>query len=304
MVPPRPAAARPHADGPRPDHGRPRGRGARLHPIVLPALLLASRFFVMGDGTLSLVNAHTDDRATVHYRRKDGSYAADELARLRHVVRSQGDAHEIDVSLRLVEILSWLEHTAGGKPLVVLSGYRSPDYNQGLKAQGRAVAGGSLHTEGLATDLAFPRDQLPRLWHRVRDLDCCGAGYYAKEGFLHVDVGRPRFWEATTSRVDENLSAGNARVFARTEFDRYAAGEGVVVTLHAATVPPVLVRREARLGGESVRVGSEVPERGGCYEVRGPGARVKVVGVPGVGRAPDVLSACEPRGGRAAEGGG
>ena len=139
---------------------------------MLPALLLASRFFVMGDGTLSLVNAHTDDRATVHYRRKDGTYAADELARLRHVVRSQGDAREIDVSLRLVEVLSWLEHAAGGKPLVVLSGYRSPDYNQGLKAQGKAVAGGSLHTEGLATDLAFPRDQLPRLWHRVRDLDC------------------------------------------------------------------------------------------------------------------------------------
>src|SRR5438477_335882 len=215
--------------------GRPRGRGARLHQIVLPALLLASRFFVMGDGTLSLVNAHTDDRATVHYRRKDGSYAADELARLRHVVRSQGDAREIDVPLRLVEVLAWLQHTAGGKPLVVLSGYRSPDYNQDLKAQGRAVAGGSLHTEGLAADLAFPRTDLPRLWHRVRDLDCCGAGYYAKEGFLHVDVGRPRFWEATTSRVDENLSAGNARMFARTEFDRYATGAGVVVTPAPAT---------------------------------------------------------------------
>ena len=262
---------------------------------MLPALLLASRFFVMGDGTLSLVNAHTDDRATVHYRRKDGSYAADELARLRHVVRSQGDAREIDVSLRLVEVLSWLEHAAGGKPLVVLSGYRSPDYNQGLKAQGKAVAGGSLHTEGLATDLAFPRDQLPRLWHRVRDLDCCGAGYYAKEGFLHVDVGRPRFWEATTSRVDENLSAGNARMFARTEFDRYATGEGMAVTLHAITVPPVLVRREATLAGERLRVDAELPEHDGCYEVGASGARLRVSGAPRVHRALVVLSTCAPR---------
>jgi len=262
---------------------------------VLAALLLASRFFVTGDGTLSLVNAHTDERATVRYRRGDATYDTQAIARIRHLFRSQGDARETDVPLRLVEVLAWLQHTAGGKPLVVLSGYRSPDYNQDLKAQGRAVAGGSLHTEGLAADLAFPRTDLPRLWHRVRDLDCCGAGYYAKEGFLHVDVGRPRFWEATTSRVDENLSAGNARVFARTEFDRYAAGEGVVVTLHAATVPPVLVRREARLGGESVRVESELPEREGCYEVRGPGARLKVVGVPAVRRAPVVLSTCEPR---------
>jgi len=268
---------------------------------VLPALLLASRFFVMGDGTLSLVNAHTDERATVHYRRKDGTYDSAELSHVRHVVRSQGDAREIDVSLRLVEVLSWLEHSAGGKPLVVLSGYRSPDYNQGLKAQGKAVAGGSLHTEGLATDLAFPRDQLPRLWHRVRDLDCCGAGYYAKEGFLHVDVGRPRFWEATTSRVDENLSAGNARMFARTEFDRYATGEGMAVTLHAITVPPVLIRREATLAGERLRVDAELPEHDGCYEVGASGARLRVSGAPRVHRAPVVLSTCEPRSERTPE---
>ena len=40
------------------------------------------------------------------------------------------------------------------------------------------------------------------------------GGYYAKQGFMHVDVGKPRFWEATTSRTDEDLSGGNARVFA------------------------------------------------------------------------------------------
>jgi len=37
---------------------------------------------------------------------------------------------------------------------------------------------------------------------------------------VHVDVGKPRFWEAATSRADEDLSGGNARVFARTDFDR------------------------------------------------------------------------------------
>ena len=271
---------------------------ALLAVLVLAAVASAApppRFFIMGDGHLAIVNAHTDEHLTVRYRREDGTYDPDALARLRRVFRSGGDAREQDVSLRLIEVLSHVQKMAGGHPLVLLSGYRSPTYNQSLKNQGKQVAGGSMHTEGLAADLAFPRPQLPKLWHQIRDLDCCGAGYYAKEGFLHVDVGRPRFWEATTSRVDENLSAGNARMFARTEFDRYAAGEGVVVTLHAATVPPVLVRREARLGGESVRVESELPEREGCYEVRGPGARLKVVGVPAVRRAPVVLSTCEPR---------
>src|SRR5438876_6832786 len=273
-------------------------RLALLLAVVLATAARAGappRFFIMGDGHLAIVNAHTDEHLTVRYRREDGTYDADALARLRRVFRSGGDAREQDVSLRLIEVLSHLQKMAGGHPLVLLSGYRSPTYNQSLKNQGKQVAGGSMHTEGLAADLAFPRPQLPKLWHQVRDLDCCGAGYYAKEGFLHVDVGRPRFWEATTSRVDENLSAGNARMFARTEFDRYEAGEGVVITLHAATVPPVLVRREARLDGKSVRVESELPEREGCYEVRGPGARLKVVGVPAVRRAPVVLSTCEPR---------
>src|SRR2546425_558725 len=81
---------------------------------------------------------------------------------------------------------------------------------------------------------------------KVRALDCCGAGYYAKEGFLHIDVGQPRFWEPSTSRVEENLSAGNARLFGRTEFDRYAKGEEIVVALHAMTVAPVRVGREGR----------------------------------------------------------
>jgi uncharacterized protein YcbK (DUF882 family) len=261
-----------------------------------------SRFFVMGDGTLAVVNAHTDERASVRYRRADGSYDETALARLRHVFRSQGDDHEGVLSLRLIEVLSAL---AKGRhdPLVLLSGYRSPDYNQSLKDQGRAVAGGSMHTEGLAADLAFPRPELARLWHRVRDLDCCGAGYYAKEGFLHVDTGRPRFWEAATSRVDENLSAGNARLFARTEYDRYRAGEAITVSLHALTVPPIRIAREARLvpeaGGEGVSIPLEanVAEQDGCFAIGASGVtlRVPAQSVQATGRRLVTLATCAPR---------
>ncbi|TMA51020.1 MAG: DUF882 domain-containing protein, partial [Deltaproteobacteria bacterium] len=220
----------------------------RLPPDLMPISSIRIRDTLARE--LAIVNAHTDEHVTVRYRREDGTYDPDALARLRRVFRSSGDAREQDVSLRLIEVLSHVQKMAGGHPLVLLSGYRSPTYNQSLKNQGKQVAGGSMHTEGLAADLAFPRPQLPKLWHQVRDLDCCGAGYYAKEGFLHVDVGRPRFWEATTSRVDENLSAGNARMFARTEFDRYVGGEPISVTLHALTVPPVQVARVAKLLGD------------------------------------------------------
>ena len=47
---------------------------------------------------------------------------------------------------------------------------------------GAKAAGGSLHTEGLAADVAFPAKELRPLWLKIRDLECCGAGYYQKNG--------------------------------------------------------------------------------------------------------------------------
>jgi hypothetical protein len=210
------------------------------------------------------------------------------------VFASNGGGDEIDIPLRLVEMLSAVQGMSKRRELVLVSGYRSPTYNKDLKAKGRKVAGGSMHTEGLAADLAFPRDVLRGLWLDVRQLDCCGAGYYAKEGFLHVDVGKSRFWEAATSRVDENLSAGNARVFARTEFDRYERGETIIVTLHGITVPPVRIAREARVGERVVALeGGAGSEQ--CVEVDGPAVQLRVIGGAPIERVPLTLRTCEPR---------
>ena len=261
---------------------------------VVAAAALLPRFFVMGDGKLAIVNAHTNERASVVYRRADGSYDADALKKLRHVFASRGGGDEIDIPLRLVEVLSAVQGMSKRRELVLVSGYRSPTYNKDLKAKGRKVAGGSMHTEGLAADLAFPREILKDLWLEVRKLDCCGAGYYAKEGFLHVDVGKPRFWEAGTSRVDENLSAGNARVFARTEFDRYDRGETIVVTLHGITVPPLRIAREARIGNRVVTVAGG-RDADACIEVDGPAVRLRITGTQASDRMALLLRTCEPR---------
>ncbi len=257
------------------------------------------RFFVMGDGTLAVVNAHTGERAEVRFRKADGTYDQAAIARIRRAFRSSGDDGDGKASLRLIEVLSWVQKTSRVRPLTLMSGYRSPDYNEGLRAKGMRAAGGSLHTEGLAADVAFPRTVLRPLWMKVRALDCCGAGYYAKEGFLHIDVGQPRFWEPSTSRVEENLSAGNARLFGRTEFDRYAKGEEIVVALHAMTVPPVRVAREGRLVGEkgeaSVAVGGGETPGDGCVEIGASGAALRLRGLPHPARGRLTLATCEPR---------
>jgi uncharacterized protein YcbK (DUF882 family) len=282
----------------------------RLGTVVLVAVAASAaaappRFFVAGDGTLAIVNAHSGERWQGTYRRDGDGYDPAALAGLRRIFRSR-DGGETEPALRLVEVLARVQRLAGGRPLTLVSGYRSPRYNEGLRAEGRKAAGGSLHTEGLAADLAVPQPGLRRLWLALRALECCGAGYYATEGFLHVDVGRPRFWEAQTSRVDENLSAGNARLFARTEYDRYAAGEPIAVRLHALTVPPVRVAPAARLVGDGgtpapVRVEGDLREADGCLEAPASGARLRVVGAPPGVRGRLVLVTCAPRPARTPE---
>jgi uncharacterized protein YcbK (DUF882 family) len=269
-----------------------------LGAVALAATLAVPRFFVAGDGTLAIANVHTGDAARVTYRRADGSYDAEALGRIRRVLRSR-DGVEGDVSVRLVELLGWLYVARDHEPVRIQSGYRSPDYNETIRARGARAAGGSLHTEGLAADVALPASALEPLWMRVRGLDCCGAGYYRAEGFLHLDVGQPRFWEPQTSKVEQNLSAGNARLFARTEFDRYAAGEAVVVTLHALTAPPVRIAKEARLVDESgervVRLDARTPDAQGCVDVADRGVRLRVAAVPVARHARLLLSTCAPR---------
>ena len=110
---------------------------------------------------------------------------------------------------------------------------------------------------------------------------------------MHLDVGRPRFWEKTTSRVDENLAGGNARLFARTEYDRYTPGERVVVSVHSLTLPPVRIARAATLGATPVRLDGDDD----CVELTASGRHASTL--PDAPAHPDrarlTLTTCEPR---------
>ncbi|HZR82283.1 MAG TPA: DUF882 domain-containing protein [Candidatus Binatia bacterium] len=225
-----------------------------------------SRFFLSGDGEVSLQNGHTGDKLHVRYRRADGSYDAQSLAAVDRFFRSRGDDDTTRVALRLIETIDYLEDRERPRAIVLVSGYRSGEYNSSLIARGHKAARTSMHTEGLAADLRFVGLDQRALWIAVRELECCGAGWYATNGFLHLDVGRPRFWEETTSRVGENLSQGNARVIARTDFDRYDALDGATVALHAVTLRPLRLARDASFvadgeGAAALRVRIEKARR-------------------------------------------
>lgn len=269
------------------------------------------RFVHAGNGRLQLRHAHHKGRLDVVYRRADGSYDPQALLQIRRFLRSRGDGREGEVALRLVELLSWMQSRFRPRSMTLMSGYRSPQHNAGIRAAGARAAKASLHTEGLAADVQLTGVDLRRTWLDLREQETGGAGYYRSGAFLHVDTGPVRFWEEDTSRVDEDLSGGNARVFARTDFDRYVPGDDIVIRMHSVTMLPLRLARVATLSGDhgvvevSLQGGRGTRDDGDClvladdtaaYELHARAGREPRRGVlrlatctPRLGRTPETI---------------
>ncbi|MEI4235243.1 YcbK family protein [Roseovarius sp. D22-M7] len=78
-----------------------------------------------------------------------------------------------------------------GKPLIVNSGYRSPEHN-------RAVGGAkrSKHMEGTAFDISMANHDPKTFEQAAREVGFLGFGTYPRSNFMHVDLGPARQWGA------------------------------------------------------------------------------------------------------------
>jgi uncharacterized protein YcbK (DUF882 family) len=268
-----------------------------------PAGAGESRFYFSGDSTLTLHHAHfAGEVLDVRYRNPDGSYDPAALKQIEHFFRNRTDGHQGRVSLRLIELLAYVQDRYQPKRMTLVSGYRSPEFNQSLRSGGRRVAQASLHTEGMAADVQPAGVKLRRLWNELRAEKLGGVGLYAGEGFIHFDTGQPRFWEAATSGVDKNLAKENARLFARTDYDRYASLDGAVIRLHSVTALPIRIARTAHLGETTLALTAADPAvkaDGDCLVFDDPAdhyeLRVSTPALPPAQRAPIRLSTCAPR---------
>jgi hypothetical protein len=119
---------------------------------------------------------------------------------------------------------------APGRTIFLTSGYRSPEYNDGLRKAGKIAAKTSVHMDGLALDFYIEGVNGKELWEIIREKNCCGVGHYGGRE-IHLDAARPRFWEAATSKVNTNESDYNRKMYLSTDFDRYRPGQNVRLTL-------------------------------------------------------------------------
>lgn len=147
------------------------------------------------DGRLSLFNTHSRERVTLTFRQSGGEYDPDAMKELNWILRCHsGEVGEMDP--RVIEYLSLVDkQLGGGNEIHIISGFRSHQYNAMLRRKGRGgVARKSLHTKGMAIDIAIPGLNLRTLRQTAMNLRYGGVGFYPGAGFVHIDSGSFRTW--------------------------------------------------------------------------------------------------------------
>jgi uncharacterized protein YcbK (DUF882 family) len=147
------------------------------------------------DGRLRLYNAHTDERLRVTYRNRSGRYDQEALTDINYFLRCHHSNQVCKMDIQLLEYVNQVEKLVGrGQDIHIYSAYRAPSYNNLLVRLGRGAVPNSLHTIGQAVDLAIPGVRLSRIRRAAINLQLGGVGYYGRQGFIHLDTGRVRYW--------------------------------------------------------------------------------------------------------------
>ena len=170
---------------------------AALVPSRVQAATASATSARAPERALSFFNTHTGERLKTTYC-TGGSYRPDALRDLNFILRDFR-ANEIKpIDPRVFDLL----HELGGtletdQPFHIISGYRSPHTNALLRERGGAVTGvasHSLHMVGQAIDIRVPGVKLENLRNAAKSLKIGGVGFYPDLNFVHVDVGRVRYW--------------------------------------------------------------------------------------------------------------
>lgn len=144
-------------------------------------------------------NIHTNETVDARFFGANG-WDSQGLAELNHGLRDWRTNQATVMDPQLMLLLSAIRDKLDVAPqtkIELISGYRSPQTNAGLRAAGgehTGVASKSQHMLGKATDIHMPGVALQNLHLAAMSMKAGGVGYYPRDGFVHVDTGRVRTW--------------------------------------------------------------------------------------------------------------
>ena len=162
---------------------------------LIPGVALADlRVPYPPERTLKFYNLHTGESLSTTYCEK-GCYVDGALKQINYILRDFR-ANEIKpIDPRLLDLLYTINRRLyTPEPFDIISGYRSPATNAMLAGRSEGVARHSMHIQGKAADIRVPGRPLGEVWRAAIGLWSGGVGFYPRSDFVHVDVGRVRFW--------------------------------------------------------------------------------------------------------------
>jgi len=149
---------------------------------------------ICAEKKLSFYNTHTGESLSTVYC-EQGTYLTQALSNINHILRDFRTGEVIEIETDLLDLLFTLQQKLESTgPFHVISGYRSPKTNSLLNTLNKGVAANSLHQYGKAIDIRLPGCALKDLERAAVELRMGGVGCYPSSNFVHVDVGRIRYW--------------------------------------------------------------------------------------------------------------
>ena len=146
------------------------------------------------DRELSFYNTHTGEKLSATFW-SGGNYLDDGIEQISWILRDHraGTASAMDPKLLdlLHQLQAKVEHQG---EFHIISGYRSPATNKMLNKKSAGVAKRSYHMLGKAIDVRLPGFDTKQLRKAALSLKGGGVGYYASSNFVHLDIGRVRYW--------------------------------------------------------------------------------------------------------------
>jgi uncharacterized protein YcbK (DUF882 family) len=165
-------------------------RAAAQSAAAVPAAPAAAP----GERILRLHNTHTGETLRSVFW-AEGQFIPDALQDINKLLRDHRNNKVSAIDPELLMLVDRISAQFDHHPTIdVISGYRSPETNEMLHENTPGVAKHSLHMEGKAIDIRIPGQDLAKLHKVVMAAHGGGVGYYPESDFVHMDVGRVRYW--------------------------------------------------------------------------------------------------------------
>ena len=162
--------------------------------LAAPGTIASTAPVAARDRELSFYNTHTGEKLSATFW-SDGNYLNDGIEEISWLMRDHRAGIASPMDPKLLDLLHQLQAKVGYQgEFQVISGFRSPATNAMLNKNSSGVARRSYHMLGKAIDVRMSGFDTSQLHKAAISLKSGGVGYYSSSNFVHLDVGRVRYW--------------------------------------------------------------------------------------------------------------